>query len=202
ISVTRCWPISPTSRRCPQPSRPSMLWKCARCSRRAAWPGCAACKNGTRARSRAEPPQNFPITPNPFQLAYGTRAAWLPEPGPLVGVVRTVTTTLTSHTARPIIDVFPMPAHTNEMGVFEAAFGALCEALSGAVPARLLRRWRLLGAQRKARTRAWLSARLEPAADRIRPTVQPLKLGPRRHAASSTDQGYRGARPGWQQRTP
>src|SRR5690606_18430072 len=85
---------------------------------------------------------------------------------------------------------------------FEAAFGALCEALSGAVPARLLRRWRLLGAQRKARTRAWLSARLEPAADRIRPTVQPLKLGPRRHAASSTDQGYRGARPGWQQRTP
>ncbi len=53
------------------------------------------------------------------------------EDGPLVGVVRSVTATLTSHPARPVIDVFPIPAHTNEMGVFEPAFGALCEAYSG-----------------------------------------------------------------------
>ncbi len=43
------------------------------------------------------------------------------EDGPLIGVVRSVTATLTSHPARPVIDVFPIPAPTNEMGVFEAA---------------------------------------------------------------------------------
>lgn len=53
------------------------------------------------------------------------------DQGPLVGVVRSVTATLTSHPSRPVIDVFPIPAHTNEMGVFEAALGALCEAYSG-----------------------------------------------------------------------
>jgi hypothetical protein len=53
------------------------------------------------------------------------------DQGPLVGVVRSVTATLTSHPARPVIDVFPIPAHTNEMGVFDAAFSALCEAYSG-----------------------------------------------------------------------
>jgi hypothetical protein len=53
------------------------------------------------------------------------------EEGPLVGVVRSVTSTLTSHPARPVIDVFPIPAHTNEMGVFESAFRALCAAYSG-----------------------------------------------------------------------
>lgn len=42
-----------------------------------------------------------------------------------------MTASLTSHPARPVIDVFPIPAHTNEMGVFEAALGALCEAYSG-----------------------------------------------------------------------
>ena len=53
------------------------------------------------------------------------------EDGPLLGVVRSVTATLISHPARPVIDVFPIPAHTNEMGVFEAALGALCKAYSG-----------------------------------------------------------------------
>lgn len=53
------------------------------------------------------------------------------EGGPLVGVVRSVTATLTSHSARPIIDVFPIPAHTNEMGAFEPAFTSLCDAYSG-----------------------------------------------------------------------
>jgi hypothetical protein len=47
------------------------------------------------------------------------------------GVVRSVTGTLTSHPARPVIDVFPIPAHTNAMGVFEAVLAALCEAYSG-----------------------------------------------------------------------
>ncbi|MEO8917821.1 MAG: hypothetical protein ABI488_10365, partial [Polyangiaceae bacterium] len=41
------------------------------------------------------------------------------EGGALVGVVRTVTATLTSSAAKPIIDVMPIPASTNEMGVFE-----------------------------------------------------------------------------------
>ncbi len=49
----------------------------------------------------------------------------------LVGVVRTVTATLTSHRARPIIDTVPIPAPTNEMGVFEAALDKLCEAYEG-----------------------------------------------------------------------
>jgi len=53
------------------------------------------------------------------------------EEGPLVGVVRSVTSTLTSHPARPVIDVFPIPAHTNEMGVFEAALRALDQAYTG-----------------------------------------------------------------------
>ena len=43
------------------------------------------------------------------------------ENAPLVGVVRTVTATLTSIAAQPIIDVTPIPAHTNEMGIFELA---------------------------------------------------------------------------------
>lgn len=53
------------------------------------------------------------------------------EDGPLVGVVRSVTATLTSHPARPVIDVFPIPAHTNEMGVFESVLRALEQAYSG-----------------------------------------------------------------------
>jgi hypothetical protein len=38
------------------------------------------------------------------------------------GAVRTVTAVLTSSRARPCIDVMPIPAPTNEMGIFEAAF--------------------------------------------------------------------------------
>jgi hypothetical protein len=53
------------------------------------------------------------------------------QDGPLVGVVRSVTATLSSHSARPIIDVFPIPAPTNEMGTFEPALAALCDAYSG-----------------------------------------------------------------------
>jgi hypothetical protein len=45
--------------------------------------------------------------------------------------VRTVTATLTSHPARPVIDLYPIPAPTNEMGAFERALGALYEAYSG-----------------------------------------------------------------------
>jgi len=53
------------------------------------------------------------------------------EAGPLIGVVRSVTATLTSHPARPIIDVVPIPAHTNEMGVFPDALAALCATYPG-----------------------------------------------------------------------
>ena len=53
------------------------------------------------------------------------------ETAPLVGVVRTVTATLTSHRARPIIDTVPIPAPTNEMGVFETALDAVCKAYDG-----------------------------------------------------------------------
>ena len=49
----------------------------------------------------------------------------------LIGIVRTVTATLTSSAAKPIIDVTPIPAHTNEMGVFERALDALCKAYRG-----------------------------------------------------------------------
>ena len=49
----------------------------------------------------------------------------------LIGIVRTVTATLTSSAAKPIIDVTPIPAHTNEMGIFEQALDALCKAYRG-----------------------------------------------------------------------
>jgi hypothetical protein len=49
----------------------------------------------------------------------------------LVGVVRTVTATLTSHAARPCIDVTTIPARTNEMGAFEAALRDLVAAYDG-----------------------------------------------------------------------
>jgi len=49
----------------------------------------------------------------------------------LTGIVRTVTATLTSSAAKPIIDVTPIPAHTNEMGVFELALDSLCRAYRG-----------------------------------------------------------------------
>jgi hypothetical protein len=53
------------------------------------------------------------------------------EGKPLVGVVRSITATLTSSPSRPIIDVTPVLAFTNEMGAFEAALDSLCGAYSG-----------------------------------------------------------------------
>lgn len=53
------------------------------------------------------------------------------EDAPLVGVVRTVTATLTSISAQPIIDVTPLPARTNEMGIFELALDRVCQAFAG-----------------------------------------------------------------------
>jgi predicted transposase YbfD/YdcC len=47
------------------------------------------------------------------------------EDGGLVGIVRTVTVTLTSSVARPVIDVMSIPATTNEMGVFVRVLDAL-----------------------------------------------------------------------------
>lgn len=60
------------------------------------------------------------------------------EHGALVGIVRTVTATLTSAAARPIIDVTPIPAPTNEMGVFELALDSLCAAYKGSDLFRLV----------------------------------------------------------------
>jgi hypothetical protein len=48
-----------------------------------------------------------------------------------VGVVRTTTWTLISSPAMPCIDVLPIPAHTNEMGQFEANLRRLAEAYRG-----------------------------------------------------------------------
>ena len=53
------------------------------------------------------------------------------EGKPLMGVVRSITATLTSSPARPIIDVTPVLAFTNEMGAFETALDSLCGAYSG-----------------------------------------------------------------------
>ena len=53
------------------------------------------------------------------------------ESGVLVGIVRTVKATLTSCDARPIIDITPIPAPTNEMGIFEHALESLCAAYKG-----------------------------------------------------------------------
>lgn len=50
------------------------------------------------------------------------------EDGPLVGIVRTVTATLTSSNARPVIDVMSIPASTNEMGVFDKMLDGLMAA--------------------------------------------------------------------------
>jgi hypothetical protein len=53
------------------------------------------------------------------------------EEGRLVGVVRTVTVTLTSSQARPCIDVTAIPAKTNEMGTFREALEHLVRAYAG-----------------------------------------------------------------------
>lgn len=60
------------------------------------------------------------------------------QDGALVGIVRTVTATLTSCDARPIIDVTPIPASTNEMGIFEHALASLCAAYKGGELFRLV----------------------------------------------------------------
>ena len=61
----------------------------------------------------------------------GTRNGKQGEDAALIGIVRTVTATLTSSVARPIIDVTPIPVHTNEMGVFGLALDALRNAYRG-----------------------------------------------------------------------
>jgi len=50
-----------------------------------------------------------------------------PESGLPYGIVRTVTCSLTSAAGRPCIDAIPIPAQTNEMGHFQAAFGSVLE---------------------------------------------------------------------------
>jgi predicted transposase YbfD/YdcC len=55
-----------------------------------------------------------------------------PEEGSrLIGVVRTMTCTLTSSLAMPCIDALPIPAVTNEMGHFETSLHRLVEAYAG-----------------------------------------------------------------------
>lgn len=49
----------------------------------------------------------------------------------LCGVVRTITTALTSSRARPVIDVNTIAASTNEMGSFRRALAELCSAYQG-----------------------------------------------------------------------
>ena len=53
------------------------------------------------------------------------------EGKPLVGVVRTITCTLISSSAKPCIDALPIPAATNEMGWFEVALRKLVDAYRG-----------------------------------------------------------------------
>jgi len=129
------------------------------------------------------------------------------EAGPLVGVVRTVTVTLTSSRARPIIEVVPIPAPTNEMGIFPAALAAFCDAYGGLELAKLVTYdagacsaqnaaevrarglhylFGLKGTQQTlhAQARRWLGSRPAAAAnamtedhDRGRPVVRRLYLG-------------------------
>ena len=47
------------------------------------------------------------------------------EDGTPYGLVRTVTAALVSAPGRPCIDAIPIPAHTNEMGHFQAAFASV-----------------------------------------------------------------------------
>jgi hypothetical protein len=48
-----------------------------------------------------------------------------PEQGLPYGLIRTVTCALVSAAGRPCIDAIPIPAHTNEMGHFQAAFASV-----------------------------------------------------------------------------
>ncbi len=47
------------------------------------------------------------------------------------GMVRTVTATLISSQVRACVDAFPIPATTNEMGIYPTALDALLDAYSG-----------------------------------------------------------------------
>lgn len=51
----------------------------------------------------------------------------VPEVGMPYGLVRTVTCALVSAAGRPCIDAIPIPAATNEMGYFQAAFASVAE---------------------------------------------------------------------------
>ena len=53
------------------------------------------------------------------------------EDGAPYGLVRTVTAALVSAPGRPCIDAIPIPAHTNEMGHFQAAFASVLGAYGG-----------------------------------------------------------------------
>ena len=136
------------------------------------------------------------------------------ENAPLVGVVRTVTATLTSIAAQPIIDVTPIPAHTNEMGIFVLALERVCRAFAG------LDLFRLVtydaGACSKANARAvrdrdlhylfvlkssqsslyaeaelWLGSRPVESADASRQTIQ---AGPEGRASTLSRASDRGSR--------
>jgi len=54
-----------------------------------------------------------------------------PEFGLPYGLVRTVTCSLVSAAGRPCIDAIPIPADTNEVGHFQAAFGSVVETYGG-----------------------------------------------------------------------
>ncbi len=51
-----------------------------------------------------------------------------PEEGLPYGLIRTVTCALVSAAGRPCIDAIPIPAHTNEMGHFQAAFASVVKS--------------------------------------------------------------------------
>ena len=54
-----------------------------------------------------------------------------PEVGLPYGLVRTMTAALVSAAGRPCIDAIPIPASTNEVGHFQAAFASVVEAYGG-----------------------------------------------------------------------
>jgi len=60
-----------------------------------------------------------------------------PSSGSDDGLVRTITSALVSASARPCIDISPVPASTNEMGHFEQALGQLLQAYPGSGRGRL-----------------------------------------------------------------
>jgi hypothetical protein len=54
-----------------------------------------------------------------------------PEVGPPYGLIRTMTAALVSAPGRPCIDAIPIPAETNEVGHFQAAFQSLVSTYGG-----------------------------------------------------------------------